>query len=909
MPKAKNINTNMKKEKRVKGEDWHAMSVTKVLENLKTSLKGLSIQEAKSRLAKYRENVLPRKKAIPRLVILLDQFKSPLIYILLIAALISLFFHKYIDTGVILGAVFLNTIIGFFQENKANKSLEKLRTFIEPTVLVVRDRQNIEVTSKELVPGDIIYLQTGNYVPADCRIIKATDLEINEASLTGESMASTKQAEPIKVGVSLIDRESMAYMGTFVVRGNGQAIVTATGEKTEMGKIAQLVSSTKEEKTPLQLRLARFGRQLGLLITIICLFIVITGVWQKRDILDMFITGVALAVSAIPEGLPIAVTVILTIGMQRILAKKSLVRKLIAAETLGSTTVICTDKTGTLTEGKMQVSSIVFPDQKVDLVRGEFKHKNPELIHNALRICLHCNDAIMEETGDLAKRKITGLPTDQALLAAPIQAGLIYQQEKKDFPQISEVPFDSEKKYMLTMHQVKNKTSMLKTEAIIFAKGAPEVILDKSNFVVTSSGIKKIAKKDKENIIFELKKLSSQGLRIISLAYRDVKKNEEIKDLEEAGQNLVFVGLVTLKDPLRKETAQTIAICCQAGIRPIIITGDYKLTAKAIAQEVGIKLKPENIMEGSALDKIDDKKLVKEVKNINLYTRVSPHHKLRIVSALRKSNEVVAMIGDGINDAPAIKSADIGVALGSGTDVAKETSDIVLLDNNFSVIVEAIKQGRIIFSNIRKVITYLISDSFSEVILIVGSIFLGLPLAILPAQILWINIVNDGLPDFSLAFEKGDSNIMNDKPIKKDEPILNKEMKAIIFGVGIIRDSLILALFLWLFYQGTEIQYLRTIIFAILGFKSLLSIFSLRSFRRPIWRLNPLTNLYLIGAVLISLSLLLVAIYWPPLQAVLETTSLDISVWLLIVSVGIISVFMIEFIKYWYLPKQGKMYG
>jgi len=706
----------------------------------------------------------------------------------------------------------------------------------------------------------------------------------------------------------LADQENMIFGSTIIVRGSGKAVVTSIGAKSEIGKIATLVKTTEEEKTPLQLRLLRLSKFLGLAVGFICLFIIVIGVWQGRDFFEMFIVAVAIAVAAIPEGLAVAVTVILVLGMQRILRQKALTRKLVAAETLGSTTVICTDKTGTLTKGEMQVSNIVIGEREFELKTLGSRQDSQEakIVSLALQVGMMCNDAAIEVLEDkLAQERIIGAPTEIALLAAARQSGLDRNKLLKVEPKIDELPFSSEAKFMITLHQ--NKAG----NYILYEKGAPEKLLEKSKEFYHQGELHKLSKEEKEKLARVYEKLTSSGLRVLGVAIRHLKdldgeaKKEE-RDWQTLDQNLTFVGFIALKDPLRPEARETIKICRLAGIRPIIITGDHALTARAIAEEIGIKVKAEDIITGEILEKMDDKKLEELVKRIDIYARVSPHHKLRIVKALQARGEVVAMTGDGINDSPALKAADIGVALGTGTDIAKETSDIVLLDNNFKTIVSAVLEGRIIFSNIRKVITYLISDCFSEVILIIGSIVLGTPLAVLPAQILWINIVNDGLPDFSLAFEKGDDKIMEDKPIKKNEPIMNSEMKTIVFGAGIPRDILILGLFVWLYHYGAEISYLRTMLFAILGFKSLLSIFSIRSFKKPIWRLNPFSNPYLVGAVSFSLFLLLAAIYWPPLQMILSTVPLGLNSWLLVASIGLLTIIIIEIIKHYFIGKAAR---
>ncbi len=881
---------------------FHNISIKSCLNQLKTSESGLTDKEAKKRSTKYGLNALPAKKPLGKITILLSQFKSPLIYILLLAGVITLFFKDYVDSGVIFGAVILNTIIGFFQENKANNALGKLKQLIKHNAIVLRDGNKIKIESAELVVGDIIILQAGNRILADARIIEANNLTVNEAVLTGESLPVEKNSVAASKGAIIADRKNMAYSGTIITKGQGKAVVCAIGVKTEIGKIAELVSDTEDEKTPLQLRLAKFSKIIGILTAIVSLLIFIIGILQGRGAFEMFKVSIAIAVAAIPEGLIVAVTVILTIGMQRILKQKALTRKLVAAETLGSTTVICSDKTGTLTEGKMHVAHIIIGEKEFELndLGARQKHKEAKAASMALQTGMMCNDAVVENYDDELKEwKIIGAPTESALLSAAIQSGLNKKELLKIEPKIDELPFESDNKFMISLHKKSNGY-------IIYEKGAPEKLLKKSINFYHKGEIIKLTKQELKKLNSVYEKFTNKGLRVIAVASREIKKIPQAAktDWDALDKNLTFIGFIALKDPLRPEAKETIKMCRAAGIRPIIITGDHKLTAKAIGAEIGFKIKSENIITGEELDKISDSKFKKIVKKIDIYARVNPRHKLRIVKMLQSRGEVVAMTGDGINDSPALKAADIGIALGNGTDIAKESSDIVLMDNNFKTIISAVRQGRIIFSNIRKVITYLISDCFSEIILISGSMLFGLPLAILPAQILWINIVNDGLPDFSLAFEKGNKRIMSVKPIKKNEHIFNSEMKAVIFGAGAIKDLMIFALFFWMYQAGSEIGYLRTLFFTILGFKSLASIFSLRNLSQPIWKINPFGNLYLVGAVAISFALLLSAIYLPFLQTLLSTTVMNLNDWLIIISIGALSVFMIETTKHYFIVKK-----
>ncbi len=892
----------------------HSKKINQVLAELKSDINGLSHKEAEKRMRKSGANELPKEKPLGKLTIFLTQLKSPLIYILLIAGGISMLLRDYVDMGVIFGAVILNTIIGFIQENKANSTLKKLKQLIKHKAYVLRDGNEIKIDSGMLVAGDVIIIKAGNRISADARLLEADNLLINESMLTGESVPAEKSISVQEEGASIADRKNMVYAGTITVKGIGRAVVVATGQKTEIGKIASLVNETEDEKTPLQDRLARFSNFLGAIIVAVIVAVAAIGIIQGRPLFDMFIMGVALAVSAIPQGLIVSVTVILVLGMQRILKQKALVRKLVAAETLGSTTVICTDKTGTLTEGKMHVARIIIGEKEFEAGSLGSRQDSVEakVVSLALQTAMMCNDAVVENPEDaLAEWRIMGASTDVALMSAAVQSGLNKEKLLKIEPKIGELPFDSNNKFMINLHK-KNSGGF-----VLYEKGAPEKLLDKSAMFYHKGKTRKMTAVERRKLDNNYNKLTSKGLRVIGVAIRHFKnpansikntclaKGEGVK-WEKIDNNLTFIGFIAIKDPLRPEVKETIKICRQAGIRPIIITGDHQLTAKAVAIEVGFKVKDKNIITGEILDKMPDGKLKNQVNKIDIYARVSPHHKLRIVQALQSRGEVVAMTGDGINDSPALKAADIGISLGGGTDIAKEASDIVLLDNNFKTIVASVRQGRIIFANIRKVVTYLISDSFSEVILIVGSIFLGMPLAILPTQILWINIVNDGLPGYSLAFEKGAKGVMRKRPIKKQEPILSKEMKVIIFGVGVIRDLFVFVLFVYLFNIGTDVAYLRTVFFALLGTKSLISIFSLRDLNYPVWRLSPFSNLYLVGAVLASFSLLLAAVYWRPLQGILSTVSIGVNAWALIILVSIISVLMVEAVKYYFIAKENR---
>ncbi len=853
--------------------EWHNLSLNKILKELNSSKIGLSEKEAKKRIKKFGKNKLPEKKKLNPLLILMIQFKNPLIYILIFAALITLVLREFTDLIVILSAILINTVIGFVQEYKADKTLLALKKSLVLKAKVIRNGIEKQILAEDLVPGDLIIIEAGDKVPADGRVLKSIQLEVIEAPLTGESIPSVKSSKILPLGTPLADRENMVYMGTEVSKGKGIAIVTATGVFTEIGKIAKALKEIRKEKTPLQKRLAEFSTLLGMLLVVITLIIFIVGVLKGINFLEMLLISVVLAVAAVPEGLPAAVTVVLALGMQKIFKKKGLVRRLIAAETLGSTTVICTDKTGTLTEGKMVVDHLI-PFKKDHLLM--------------LKIGILCNNATIENPQEeLRNWRLIGDPTEKALLLAGIQAGLDKFKLEKEYPRIGEIPFEEKRKFMATFHKIK------KDKIMVFVKGAPEVILSLSN----------LDSKRKRKAEVELKKLTQKGLRVLGFAEKEFK-NKKIQ--ENSIRDLEFVGLIGLKDPLRKEAKATINLTREAGIKPIIVTGDHRLTAKAIAQELGFPAKEENILEGKEIDKFSDKELKERLKKVSIFARVEPIHKLRIIDLLQEEKQVVAMTGDGVNDAPALKSADIGVALGSGTDVAKEASDIVLLDDNLKILISAIEQGRIIFDNIKKVTLYLLSSSFTEVLLVAGSVLLGLPFPVLPAQILWVNLIEDGLPDFALAFEPGEKEVMKEPPRPLKAPILDKEMKILIFIIGIFTDLLLFGIFYWLLSKNLNLPYIRTFIFAGLAIDSLCYVFSCRSLRFTIFHKNPFSNKFLIFSVGLGFLMLFSGIYFPPFQKILRTVPLDLKDWILIFAFGIINVVLIELVKWVFIIKRNK---
>jgi len=890
---------------------FHNLSVKEVVKILDSdSRKGLSEAEVLKNQKKFGKNLLPEEKPLSKIKLFLEQFKSPLIYILLIAGIVTVILREYTDSIVIFGAVILNTIVGFFQENKASNTLRELKKVIKIKAEVQREGNLKIIDSKELVSGDIFILGAGDKVPADGRIIEAENLKINEMALTGEWLPASKRTDFLPEETPLADRDNMVYMGTIVEAGKAKVVVTEIGFKSEIGEIAKMVKETKEEKTPLQKKLAHFSKIVGIIITIICLGIFIEGMVGGGEFEEMFTTAVAIAVAAIPEGLPVAMTVILGLGMQRILRKKGLVRHLLAAETLGSTNVICSDKTCTLTEGRMRVTQILTGKELLGTVSKEFSQKRfwefwkkEEERDNkflALKIASLANESFVENPKDFMKEWIIrGRPTDKALFLAGVQAGVNPIELQKKFPKIGEIPFNSERKFLARVFKLSEK------EKVFYVCGAPEKLLERASHLQIDENLEKVSPEKLEKIKSELENLTKKGLRVVAVAYKKIKYQESnIKNLEDEINDLVFVGLITLKDPIRKEVREAISTCREAGMRTVIITGDHKLTARAVAEELGMKIKEENIIEGKDLDKMTDTDLLNRVKQIKIYARTEPRQKTRIVKAWQDKEKVVAMIGDGINDAPAIKKADIGVAPGSGTDVAKEASDLILLTDSFSIIVAAIEEGRAIIDNIRKVITYLLSDSFSEIILIGVSIAVGFPLPVTAVQILWVNLIEDGLPSMALAFEPKEKDLMKRKPEPRELPLLTREMKFIIFIIGLITDFLLLGLFFWLMsYSGYIISHIRTIIFASLSIDSIFYVFSCKSLRRNLWHINPFSNKLLVMATGIGILMLILAIYLPVFQTLLKTVPLGFNDWLIVLGIGISEVILIEATKWYFISR------
>ncbi len=884
--------------------DFHAKSIKQLTKELKTDLDfGLTREEVGKRQKKYGPNKLPEAKPPSAFIIFLRQFNNLFSYILMAAAIVSFLLHEYIDMWVIVAAIFLNVIIGFVQENKAQKTIFALKKMVVVTAKVLREGHVHVMDSEELVPGDIIFLDAGDKVPADARLVETMDFQVNEAALTGESVPSKKETKTLDKKVPLADRENMIYMATVAVAGKAKAVVYAIGLSTEIGHVARLLVEVKEEPTPLQIRMKKLSATIGFFVLVCCLLIIIGGVITGRSPGEMFIFGVAIAVAAIPEGLIAAVTIILALGMTRILRKKALTRTLLAAETLGSTSVICADKTGTITSGKMVVERIHTTSGSCSV--RDLGKRDGEL-NQVLKIGMLCNDLHFESIeGPPEKWRLIGDPTEKALIIAAGLANLDKAELEKDLVQVTEIPFDSYLKYMATAYQDKKAKKIR-----IFVKGATERLLSESGYLYKKGRVHKFTEREKEKFLKINEELSKKAYRVIACAFKEIKVSKEKLDLKkEVESNLVFCGVIGIRDPIRPGVKEAIKMCLGAGIKIKMITGDHKLTAQAIAKEIGLPAQDEEILSGDEMDSMTPDQLEYKIPKIKIFARVAPKHKIQIVDALQRQKEVTAMTGDGVNDAPALKSADIGIAMGTGTEVAKEASDMILEDNNFRTIEAAVEEGRNIFNNIRKVTLYLLSDSFSELILIGGCLLLGLPLPILPVQILWVNLVEDGLPDFALAFEPGEKEVMKDPPRKLEEPILNQEMKVLIFIIGIITDLILFGLFLWLWKTTHDLVYIRTMIFAALGVDSLLYVFSCRSLRHSIFQKNPLTNKLLVLAVVIGFTMIFLALYTPFFQTILRTQALSLKDWSILIGLGIFEIIAIEITKWIFIVKKKKAYA
>jgi Ca2+-transporting ATPase len=882
------------------GVIWHHLSWPELWRQVKSSSHGLTPEVAAERLKLFGLNELPSAVKVSWWKLFWGQFANTLIVVLLVAAGLSLALGEVVDALVILAAVVINVLVGFIQEARAEAALDELRKFVRYQTRVVRQGHESIIGVEQLVPGDVIHLAAGDRVPADSRLIEVHDLETNEALLTGESQPVNKSLGEVLPGTVLAERTNMVYSGTSITRGDGLAVVIGTGSQTELGSIARLLNSLDEAPTPLQDRLAAFGRNIGLIALSCCAFILASGLALGYEFRQMFTMAVAIAVSSVPEGLVVVVTAVLAIGMHRILHRQVLVRRLMAAETLGSTTVICVDKTGTLTAGDMRVALVLTPDEELNQVSQKIEDGSSSL--TLLKVGVLASDAYVENPNDeLEDWVVVGSPTEKALVLAGQQVGLDVERFRLQHPKLDVIPFSSERKYMVTLHALPHGSRAA------YLKGAPEKVIAACSQVQALGASHKLTEEDRKHFLREAERLSRQGLRLLAFASRDLPSGTQTISQSMTEGNLekfTFLGFVGLKDPLRPEVAETMRLAWRAGIRVVMITGDHRLTAKTIAEEIGLPADLDNILDGEKLGSLSDQELAARVAQTSVFARTAPHDKLRIVHAWQAKGEVVAMTGDGVNDSPALKAADIGVALGSGSDVAKEASDMVLLNNNVASIVAAVEEGRTIYDNIRKVVFYLMSDSFAEMVLILGAFIISLivghssDLPILATQILWVNLVADTFVALALAVDPAHPAVMEQAPIKRGEPIFDNSRKFLIGFISLLKGLGLLAIFMFLTAIGTEVDDARTIVFTLLALTSLASVFSLKHLDRPLWHSLTWNNPKLIGAVIIGLGLQLLVVYWPFMQGIFHTVPLSSSGWLLIVSFCALLVFSLEVIKY-----------
>ena len=850
-----------------------------ILKEFKTTEKGLSDNEVKKRKESFGNNALKEKKRKGILKVFLNQFKDLLVGILIVAGIISIITDNVESTLVIFIVIFLNAILGTVQYFKAEQSLEALRSLTAAKCKVIRNGLKQEILSKDIVPGDILFLEAGDLIAADGRIIENHSLQVNESSLTGESLAVEKNAEVLSDDeIPLSDRKNMVFGGTLVTYGRAIAVVTSTGMNSELGKIANLMENTQAKETPLQKTLDKFSGKLAIIIITICIIVFVLEIYRDESILNALMFAVALAVAAIPEALSSIVTIVLALGTEKMAKENAIIKDLKAVEGLGAVSVICSDKTGTLTQNKMTVQK-VYVDNKLiegrELKKDNLAHRF--LINNALL----CNDSVTVEGKEI------GDPTEVALVNLGEELHLDELVIREKYQRISEIPFDSDRKLMSTVNIVNNKQ-------VLFTKGALDVLINKVNYVADSHGIRKLNDEERKEIISVNKQLSEQGLRILAFAYKELQDKEEITKEDE--NDYIFTGLISMIDPPRLESKDAVHKCIMAGIKPVMITGDHKVTAAAIAREIGIMGKDDIAVEGLEIDKLNDEQLKEKVKNISVYARVSPEHKIRIVRAWQSSGEIVAMTGDGVNDAPALKQADIGVAMGiTGTEVSKDAASVILTDDNFSTIVKAVENGRNIYNNIKNSIKFLLSGNLSAIIAVLYCAIINLPMPFAAVHLLFINLLTDSMPAIAIGMEKSNGNLLKEKPRGRNESILNKELLKIVAFEGIIISIFTIISF----YGGNpnlNPKAASTMAFSTLCLARLFHGFNCRG-NQSIFKLGITTNIYSICAFLVGVLLLSTVLFIPPLKIVFNVVSLSGNQYLLLIFCAIMPTVIIQLLK------------
>ncbi len=857
---------------------------------------GLSSDEAAKRIETYGYNQLLARKRKSFVKMFLDQFKSFMIVILLIAAIISgitgiLDGEGLLDTFVILGILIVNALIGATQEMKAENSLEALQNLSAPMTKVCRDGKVVEVATKELVPGDIVVIETGDIVPADLRLLETFNLKIQESAMTGESLPVEKQTERLyEENISLGDRTNMAFTSGIVTYGRGRGVVVATAMKTEVGKIASMIQQTEDTETPMKLRLEQLGKYLGIAALAICGVIFLVGILYSNPVLDMFMTAVSLAVAAIPEGLPAISTVVLAIGVQRLVKKNAIIRTLPSVETLGSATVICSDKTGTLTQNRMTVVNIFTAGKSTRIDNIEKDYQLTESEQRLLKGAVLCSDAHLsrDEEGNF---KTTGDPTETALIDAGVRFSVDKNHLETGEQRVGEIPFDSERKRMTTINKIGDG------QYVINVKGGLDEVMSVCSRIYDNGNIRELSESDCERINLVNRQMAESALRVLAIAYKGISEVPSVVSVEAIENDLIFVGLIGMIDPARPEVIDAVRKCKEAGIRPVMITGDHKITAVAIAGEIGIYNEGDKAVTGVEIEKMSDDELFGQVRKISVYARVAPEHKVRIVKAWQRHGETVAMTGDGVNDAPALKQADIGAAMGIvGTDVAKDASDMILTDDNFATIVSAVEEGRRIYANILKAIQFLLSTNIGEILLLlITSIFnWGTPL--LPIQILWVNLVTDSLPALALSVDPAEPDAMKRKPSNSKAGFLTKGMIWRILYQGTLLGLIPLVAYRVGVKDGGE-SLGRTMAFASLVFAQLMHVRNLHSNTLSSFRTNPMKNKPLIGAIFASAGLMLMVLLIHPFRVAFKLSLMDSHHWYLVLALSVIPIIVVEIFK------------
>ncbi len=869
---------------------WEAKEVKRVEEEFGTNQEyGITQEEAKKRIEHYGKNKLADKKKENIFIRFIKQFNDFMIIILIVASIISAVVSKfdgsgdYIDSIIIIAIVVFNAIMGLLQEAKAEKSLEALKTMTAPVAKVKREGKIVTIPGEEVVPGDILFLEAGNYVPADARLIMASNLKVEESSLTGENLPVLKDANIILNNCQGIgDMVNMVFSSTVIVNGHGIAIVTETGMNTKVGKIANMIITDEAPQTPIQKKLAKVGKSLGIGCLIICLVIFIIGLFKKIEPIEMFMTSVGLAVAAIPEGLPAIVTIVLSIGVTKMAKKNSIIRKLPAVETLGSSSVICSDKTGTLTQNKMQVVE--------EFTLGLSKN-------NLIKLACMCTNSEVQIEGQ--KKVAKGEPTEAAIVNEALNQNIDKNELYTKMRRVADIPFDSTRKMMTTIHKFENKY-------MIITKGAPDIILGKCKYYNENENLKVIDLNINRKINENNEIMANKALRVIAVAYKIIDTIPSKIESNQIEDGLTFVGLIGMIDPPRKGVKEAVAACRRAGIKTVMITGDHILTAKAIAKELGILKMRDGAITGKELDQISQKELEKNIMSYSVFARVSPEHKVRIVKAFQAEGAVVAMTGDGVNDAPALKNADIGIAMGkNGTDVAKNAADMVLADDNFVTIVEAVKQGRNIFDNIRKAIHFLIATNIGEIVTIFMGLILGLKSPLLAIQLLWINLVTDSFPAIALGLEKSDANIMNRKPIDSKKGLFADGLWSKIFVEGTMLGMLTL----FAFSIGNKMYSLevgRTMAFVCLGMLELVHSFNIKS-EESIFKVGIFENKYLVGAFLLGTIMQVGVVIFSPIASIFKLVPLNSIQWIYTILISLVPIVIVEIQKKWNEIKFGKI--